>query len=545
MLRLLIYLIVVGAIGAGAAWLASNPGEIVITWFGYRTVTSAFAAVGVLALVLAIAAVLWGGVRGIFSAPGRVLGAMRERRERRGREALRHGIFAVGAGDAQLAARYASEARQALEHEPLTKLLRAQAAQISGDHATAKRIFETMLDSDETRLMGLHGLFLEAQRENRPEDAERFALRAIETRPALPWASEAVFDLQCRKGDWGGALKTLAAMRQNKLIDRKTADRRRAVLLSAQAQAVELTDQDAAGRLAQEAHGLAPDLVPAAEIAGRVLAAQGHASRAAKLLARTWELSPHPDIALTYAYVRPGDSPRDRLNRVRALTRHRPEHVESRVALAAAAVDAHAWDEARAALEPLLTARPPRRVCTLMARIEAGETRNAGRVREWLAKAVRAPRDPAWVADGVVSDRWAPISPVTGRLDAFDWRIPMERVAPGAHDALPLEIAELEQLEARTDTVTVEAQPQTQSEAQEPAARSGERPADEQTPGAQSRSAGHTDTQASPVRSTTAPDDRAAVFALRAPDDPGPDGAEGEDVDGSARQVRAPAKSNH
>ena len=50
------------------------------------------------------------------------------------------------------------------------------------------------------------------------------------------------------------------------------------------------------------------------------------------------------------------------------------------------------------------------------------------RVRQYLAKAVRAPRDPAWVADGLVSERWAPVSPVTGKLDAFEWRVPVERL---------------------------------------------------------------------------------------------------------------------
>jgi HemY protein len=33
------------------------------------------------------------------------------------------------------------------------------------------------------------------------------------------------------------------------------------------------------------------------------------------------------------------------------------------------------------------------------------------------------------VADGYVAGRWAPVSPVTGRLDAFEWRPPEERVA--------------------------------------------------------------------------------------------------------------------
>jgi HemY protein len=37
---------------------------------------------------------------------------------------------------------------------------------------------------------------------------------------------------------------------------------------------------------------------------------------------------------------------------------------------------------------------------------------------------VTVPRDPAWTADGVASDRWNPISPVTGELDAMRWRVP-------------------------------------------------------------------------------------------------------------------------
>ncbi len=33
--------------------------------------------------------------------------------------------------------------------------------------------------------------------------------------------------------------------------------------------------------------------------------------------------------------------------------------------------------------------------------------------------------DPVWTADGYVSDRWRPVSPVTGRLDAFQWLTPV------------------------------------------------------------------------------------------------------------------------
>ena len=61
-----------------------------------------------------------------------------------------------------------------------------------------------------------------------------------------------------------------------------------------------------------------------------------------------------------------------------------------------------------------------------MAEIEEAEHGETGALFEWLQRAQRAPQDPAWVADGVVSDHWAPVSPATGRLDAFEWKTPAE-----------------------------------------------------------------------------------------------------------------------
>ena len=103
---------------------------------------------------------------------------------------------------------------------------------------------------------------------------------------------------------------------------------------------------------------------------------------------KTWRLAPHPDLAAAYAYARPGDSPRDRLNRVRHLARLTPHDNEGPIALAITAIEAREWDEARKALEPLLDGRLTQRVCTLMARIE-GEQHGACRPRARMAGARR------------------------------------------------------------------------------------------------------------------------------------------------------------
>lgn len=441
MLRLLIFLLLVTALALGITQYLEHPGQITIAWLGYEIETSVlFAALALLALVVLLA-LLWSAMRYLLTRPAAVSRYLSDRREEQGLEALTKGLIAVGAGDRDRAQAYAAQARKRLPNEPLTGLLRAQAAQLAGDREEARRVFEAMAQKPQTELLGLRGLFLEARREQELDVARQFAERAVARNPELSWSVDALFELQTRAGDWEGALKTLEVARSHKQLDRSTADRRRAVLLTAQAQALEDGDADRALAMAQEAHKLAPGLVPAAALAGRLLVAKGSISRAGRLILGAWKEAPHPDLALAYAYLRPGDSPRDRLKRVTSLAEATPGEPEGLIAVATAAVEAHEWEAARAALAPLITGRPPARVCTLMARIEAGEMGDQGRVREWLARAVRAPRDPVWTADGYVSAEWAPVSPLTGRLDAFEWKVPVERIGPPETEPIPEEIS--------------------------------------------------------------------------------------------------------
>ena len=423
MSRLIGYFLLLALATAGLAWLADRPGTLTIDWIGYQVRLSVFQAVVVVLFVLAALWLLSSLLRSLLLSPQSVNRFFHRRRQQQGLEALTSGMIAVGAGDRALATRYASQASRALPNEPLTDLLRAQTAQLAGDSKTARRVYESMLLSPQTELLGLRGLYLDAERGNDLVAARGLAEQAMKRGPKLGWPSDALFDVQCRQADWSGALGTLSAARRNDRVSRKDAERKRAVLLTAQAMELEDRDPAKAEALACEAHDVAPDLVPAAEIAGRLLASRGRMQKSTSVIEQTWRRTPHPDLALIYAHARTGDSLRDRLQRVRKLAGLTPGNREGAIAIANSAIEARAWPEARAALEPLLSEGLSARVCVLMARVEGGEKGDSGRVREWLARAIHAPRDPVWVADTHVSDRWAPVSPVTGRLDAYEWKV--------------------------------------------------------------------------------------------------------------------------
>ena len=125
------------------------------------------------------------------------------------------------------------------------------------------------------------------------------------------------------------------------------------------------------------------------------------------------------------------------MKRAKHLVSLRSNNAEGSLALARAAYETGDYRLARDNAEQVLRASPRESAYLLLADIEEAETGDQGKVREWLARAVKAPRDPAWTADGYVSEQWSPVSPVTGRLNSFEWKVPVVALAPAIEAEKP------------------------------------------------------------------------------------------------------------
>lgn len=437
MIRAIFYVLIIFALAAGFVWLADNPGALTLSFHDYTIETTVMAAAILLIAILVVARLLWLLLRGLIRAPRRLSRQVAERRRELGHNALTEGFIAVGSGDASLASYYTAESRYYAQHEPLALLLAAQTAQLTGDDMGARAAYEAMLVDPKMRILGLRGLFIEARRRGDTDAARSFAAAADHEKPGLSWAGNALLEYQAADGEWAEALSTLANLTTAGAIDAERAKRLQAVLRLARAMELEDSEPQTARDLAFEAHRLVPELVPAAVVAARLATRLGDPRRAAKAIETTWKIEPHPDLAAAYMDARPGESGRDRLKRIAHLAKIRANHIEGRLAMARAAIDAQDWPAAREELRGILATEPTERAYLLMAEIEEGEHGDIGRARDWLSRAVRAPRDAAWVADGYVFEHWEPVSPVSGRLDAFEWKVPagrMPNVGGPAHD---------------------------------------------------------------------------------------------------------------
>jgi len=438
MYRIILFLVLIALAAWGAAWVADQPGDVLLSWGNWRAHPSLPVFVMLLGIVIVAAILAWMILLTLWRTPERIRRGRRERRLARGRHAITHGLLAVGHGDSSAARAHADVARRHAGHDPLALLLHAQSAQLDGDRAGAQAAFRAMAERGDTRLLGLRGLFIEAQRADDPVAAVGIAEEALKLAPASTWASQAVLGFRCARGDWNGALTILDNNLESGLIDKPAWRRQRGVLLTARALELETIDRDRSRDTVMEAIKLAPTLVPAAVLASKYQSEAHQVRRSMRLVEAAWLAQPHPDLADAYAHVRLGDSARQRLVRVETLAAKVPKdlapgHLESALAVARAAIDATEYARAREALAPFVAA-PTQRVAMLMAEIERTEHGDSGRARAWTLRAVRALHDPVWTADGYVSASWRPVSPVSGRIDAFQWQTPLAAL-PSAKNA--------------------------------------------------------------------------------------------------------------
>jgi HemY protein len=122
---------------------------------------------------------------------------------------------------------------------------------------------------------------------------------------------------------------------------------------------------------------------------------------------------------------------------VRKLAAHKPDDIESHLALAQATLDAGLWGEARRHLDSAGGSNPSVRVCRMMAELEERAESDPAKVRGWLARAAEAPADKAWrcTACGAHHETWHSVCESCGAFGTLHWRAPGtygQILAPGS-----------------------------------------------------------------------------------------------------------------
>jgi len=364
-------------------------------------------------------------------------------RERKGFDAMADGMMALASGEGKLAMAKAAKAEKYLHRPELTNLIAAQAAEMVGDKRKAEEVYKALLVDDRTRFVGVRGLMKQKLASGDTATALKLAEKAFSLKPKHAETQDILLQLQAGDHDWSGARKTLGAKLKFGTLPRDVHKRRDAVLALSEAREI-LHDGSTieAREAAIEANRLSPDLIPAAVMAARSYIAAGNARYATRVIKKSWEVQPHPDLAAAFAEIEPNESARARLKRFATLTKQRADHPETKMLLAELNIAAEDFPAARRAIADLVESEPTSRSLTLMAAIERGAGADDAVVRGWLTRALTAPRGPQWICDKChhIHADWVPVCVSCHSFDTLSWTSPPpgEMAMPSGTEMLPL-----------------------------------------------------------------------------------------------------------
>ena len=393
-LFLLVLLIVLA--GIAVLWASRLPGGLIVD-FGNGTVAEFELVWAILGLLLlgAVMALVWSFVTGLIHLPSRYNKSRKASKTRDANKALADGLLAAEAGDAMLAKKLSKKAAQHADDDRLKLLLEARAAEVSDDWPSAERAWSQLARLPGGQLAGLRGAASAASARGDTLSAEARAREALELKSSAEWPFNSLFDSQVAAGNWAAALTTLSVGEKRGQIKGDSLRRRRAVLFTARAAALQNAERKEAQRLLAEAIRSAPGFPAAAWHGARQLMIDGKVKAAQAVLELGWKARPHPALAQLANRLDPQGSADAAGKRLEALTNVNRDHRESRILTAELAMSRKDWLSAVKALALLVEENPTARLCLLLekALIGYGDHTEANR---WGRMAVTASREPEW-----------------------------------------------------------------------------------------------------------------------------------------------------
>ncbi|MDD4615933.1 MAG: heme biosynthesis HemY N-terminal domain-containing protein [Alphaproteobacteria bacterium] len=409
-----------------AFWLADSPGIARIEWHGRVIETSAaFLAMGAVALayILHLLFRVWH-----FLRHGPALWRMQRKLDkiRSGQEQLTKGLVAIASGNSSEAGRLAVAARKNIGNGAAAQWLQAQAAQLAGDSRSAQEIFRSLASSDETAILGYRGLISQAKRDGDWGEIDRLLTEMNRIKPVPPWLSLMRMESAARRRQWEEAESSLSHAASARLMDTESGRRARAALrIAASRTAAIAGNEDSALQAAEQAVKQAPTWLPAQINLVETLSTTGHKRAATRAIERAWKTNPHPHLA--QLLLRMADTPLDGFRQTERLCRINELAVESRLALAEAALAADVWGEARRQLTATVNdGTATQGVYKMLVRLERLERRDERAATLWFARASEAPPDPVWLCRVCCGshENWDPVCGDCGSFDSLDWRSP-------------------------------------------------------------------------------------------------------------------------
>jgi HemY protein len=395
-LRLFFLILVVLLIVGGFGYLATLDGEISFKSSSTNISTNPAVAAGALLFVTLVMAMLWGLLGWLWALPSKLKQSQAETGRKKALEAYGLSVAAHDSGDFSESRRWAQKALSALPSQPAIKFLAARAALAADDIMAAEKQYSELVETTNYQVVARKGLADIARLKGNFAAVISHADAALQITKTSTWPTEVIFKERINSGDWEGALVAVDEADKRGFVSKKTAARRRSVVLTAAAHRAEKNNNlEKALEYSARAVKQAPNFAPAVVMAARLNAKASKEWAAASTIENAWATDPHPALALAYKDLKTGQSKAAISKWTQGLVKLNPEHRESKILVVEDHIANNNAIGAIAVVEHLIQVRPTSRLLALRAGAALIQADKKG-FDDWMQKAAVAPREPDW-----------------------------------------------------------------------------------------------------------------------------------------------------
>ena len=354
MIRLTIYIILAIMLALGAAWMTTNPGQILITWQGWEV---RFSMAVMVLLVLFYTVMLWFtvwlfkklNISTYFTDPKRLAA-----KRKKGENDLDLAWSAFALEEYKAAIKFGLRAKSKLgENGSVLRLLASATSKIG----ESKNPYLDALKASSASMVWVDKQQLDHYLYQRSwGDAAPLVQKMLDSHPNNKELLKLAFLLLARLGNWQEAkLALLNARREKGAMTPSMYKHYSAVIDYCLAQ-----EKKAAGSKMESLNLLKsslksdPMFAPAALSAARLYIEQDDRKSAEKILTAIWKQAPNAELSETIAELYPQESSGETFRRIKKITEPASDFSESHHLLASVAIDSEQWPDARRALESII-----------------------------------------------------------------------------------------------------------------------------------------------------------------------------------------------
>ena len=390
-MRLILFLLFIGAFASLGVLSLRDPGSIEMTWLGYEVELTAVLALFILLLSFFIIILLGYGVSWFFEIFAKWGIFLKLSRDKKVKNELMEFFSCYEAEAFKEALHHQKKGKPYLANHPLFLWISGNIFEKTGQYVEAAECFISLTKNPFTTFLGLKGQIRASMHRGDFKLAYTLLKRAEKIIPTSPWVLKHLLGLACEQKDFENAEKLILRLEDLAIFTSEQGKKQIAHLDYQQALQPKLSLSQKEVYLRQS-HQLDPSCPEVAETFVGVLKQQGHITYALTVLETTWKLTPTQKLGDLYLVL---VKPRDDLEAFQVaqnFVKDNSEDSESLLFLARTAFKAKLWGEARSFLNLLLKKNPTAPVYQLLAHLELKEKEDWQAAIKWLEEGLHAPR---------------------------------------------------------------------------------------------------------------------------------------------------------